>query len=122
VIGCTSSLKAATALLALLLTLGVIALVPDFFARWWLHAAFVVLILLGLHYSKQIPRSVRSALAGFMVAILIVFGSASLEIVVQNVRNLNEFDFITFWVNGRVASQGLDFYDQVHYHEAGDPF
>lgn len=53
----------------------------------------------------------------FMGVVAIAFIVPLISISTQNSQNLNEWDFLTFWLDGQVASRPLDFYDPANYRE-----
>ena len=93
-----------TPLYALLRSALSLALVPTLLALWY----------------RSIREPGGRAAAVFRplaVLTIVVWGAMQLAVIASNLRHTREFDFMAFWVWGRVAAQGRDIYDLANYPE-----
>src|SRR3954467_7960490 len=85
--------------------------------RWWLPACLALLLLCGFHYRAWLRNSWRSIWIGLLLAVLVAFGLQGLKIIYSNILHPPEWDFVVFWLDGRVAAHGLNFYDPHSYQQ-----
>lgn len=71
-------------------------------------------MLLGSHYHRSLPVNRRIFFAGFMAVVVVAFGIREGQIIRSNIAHLPKWDFVLFWLYGRVAAQGLNFYEPEH--------
>ena len=70
--------------------------------------------LIAFHFQAKLTNYWRSVLAGsFLAAILLSSWSLLLKIF-HNIAQPPEWDFLYFWLPGKVAAQGLNFYEPEH--------
>lgn len=91
--------------------------------RWWSFLLLPVLVpallLSGERRSSVDPR-MRAASEGLVAAVILVFGAAAGQIMLLNIGHPPEWDFPFFWLNARVALQGLNFYEPDHVLRLAD--
>ena len=84
-------------------------------------AAAVVLVPIVLFLWQRAGREPGGrGVAGFRLIasfIVVAFGAVQLAVIAANLRHTQEFDFMAFWIWGRVAAQGRDLYDLANYPE-----
>jgi hypothetical protein len=79
-------------------------------------------ILIGYHCYPKLNGRTRAALLGLVMAVIAVSVRRLLGIMHSNVAHPPEWDFLGFWLNGKVAVQGLNFYETAHAHQLAQPF
>jgi hypothetical protein len=71
----------------------------------------------GVHYRQALAARWRAALIGLTLAVILVFGINSTRIMHSNIAHPPEWDFLGFWIGGRLAVQGLNFYEPENYEQ-----
>jgi Glycosyltransferase family 87 len=80
---------------------------------YW-YCLFIPLGLMGLHYRLELTRFWRFALMGMFLAIILLSSRIIGSKIFHNVAQPPEWDFLCFWLPGKVAVQGLNFYEPEH--------
>ncbi len=82
----------------------------------WVFVFMLPLILFNLGSRREVAASVK--ILGVCLAIIIITASGMpiAKSVIKNIINPPEWDFLSFWINGRIAILGQDFYDPRNYH------
>lgn len=106
----------------LILSVALLWLFPGLMQHTWLAALLIAVVLIGAHYQSRWASAVQAAFAGILLAILIVFGISTAQMIRGWIAQPPEWDYFTFWLDGRVASQGLNFYDAANYQRIAQPF
>jgi hypothetical protein len=88
--------------------------------QFWFPIVTLPLVLSGFH-----SWSSRSQIASFLFIVLVTLSITACatylaNTIHSNIIDTNEWDFLTFWLDGRVASRGLNFYDPQHYHQLAE--
>jgi hypothetical protein len=93
-----------------------------FAGRWWSFVVLPLLVpaLLGGAHRRSADASARAASDGLIAAVILVFGAAGVQILLRNIGHPPEWDFPFFWLNARVATQGLNFYEPDHVLRLAD--
>jgi glycosyl transferase family 87 len=110
---------------AALLALPVLALFVLFLAvlggEWWASGLAVAALMIALHAVDAARPATRAfawvAAVGGAVAIIAAFGPNLVMTAVNGVLEPPQWDFQVFWIYGRVATEGLDFYQFERAHE-----
>lgn len=82
--------------------------------RELLFALLTPALLLGAHYHQSLAAKWRVLFAGFTAAVIGACGLRVGQMVLANIAHPLKWDFLLFWLHGRVAAQGLNFYDPGH--------
>jgi hypothetical protein len=90
--------------------------------RWWLLLLPLPVILLGVHYYPALPAYARPVLNGIMIGILVIFSIVSMQEILKNLRVQPVFDFPIFWILGKAAVQGQNFYHREVLLEIARPY
>jgi hypothetical protein len=80
-------------------------------------AIFLVLtpvMLLGFHSYPSLTAKRRILFVGFLAVVIAACGVRDAQIMRANVALPPKWDFVLFWLYGRVAVQGLNFYEPEH--------
>ncbi len=88
----------------------------QFKEKWWLPVILVPIILGLFNYSRNISVQWKRLYTIFLAIVVGVFSGYALNTVRMNVQNPPEWDYTSFWLNGRMAVQGENFYDAENYH------
>jgi hypothetical protein len=91
--------------------------------RFAVTAAFLVtapLVLLGYQYRGHMPLWLRRVYAALLVCLIGVLGRYALKQVVVTVEHPPEWHISAFWLYGRVAVSGQDYYAPAALHREGD--
>jgi hypothetical protein len=105
-----------------------VALIPTFFfinrflLRWWIVALLVPAVLLAYHYAPSRDKGWKVVLAGFLTVIIVLFGFIVVKDIVRAVQNPPEWDYRLFWLEGKVADSGKNFYDPQYAIQLAQPF
>lgn len=83
-------------------------------AKELLSLLLTPVMLVGYHYYRSLAAKWRILFAGFMAVVVGISGIRIGQIIRANVAHPPEWDFLIFWLNGRVADQGLNFYEPEH--------
>jgi hypothetical protein len=91
-------------------------------AAMWVDAGWRVIfvfapavMLIVHHFYGQFSNNVRKIFTGLALVMILGFGVATVGRMFLNIQNPPVWDFVCFWLNGRVASQGLDLYSPAAY-------
>lgn len=88
---------------------------------WWLVAVVVPIVLVSLHLaqsSRRVIRAVAAIVAGAgSGALILAYGAGAMETAMNNIASPPQWDMQIFWVYGRVAAEGGDFYQFERAHE-----
>ena len=108
---------AARSAISLVIFLGASALMWPVANRNWLQVMIVPVLLLGLHIARRQEDSgwVKAVMLGFAAAAAAVHALQLVRIMEANVADTAEFDFLAFWLPGRIAAMGQNFYLPEHY-------
>jgi hypothetical protein len=82
----------------------------------------VPIILLGFHYHQRMSVPQRAVLLGVLLGIILLWSIHLTRIMDTNIAQPPEWDFLGFWLNGKVAAQGLNFYEPGHAQQLAKPF
>jgi hypothetical protein len=77
------------------------------------------LILLGLHYYRRLDRRWQIFFLGTLFVLIFFASKRLIEIIVGNISQPAEWDFLCFWIYAKVAVQGLNFYIPDNLREIG---
>lgn len=102
---------------------GVMFALEWFVGRWWSFLVLPLLVptlLLGGERRRAVDPRMRAACEGLVAAVILVFGAAAAQIMLLNIGHPPEWDFPVFWLNARVALQGLNFYEPDHVLRVAD--
>ena len=87
---------------------------------WWLAAVAVPLALVSLHFAESSRARVRRvaaiAAAAGAAGLIIAYGAVALETATNNIAAPPQWDMQVFWIYGRVAVEGGDFYQFERAH------
>lgn len=83
---------------------------------WWMFIGLVPVLLLCLHYRYKVPAGIWLIAVCSMIALIIACGLPIAKTVIKNIIDPPEWDFLSFWINGRAALLGKDFYDPRNFH------
>lgn len=111
-----------TQLMVALVCFGVVSAIGLSVNRWWISVPLTPLILLGVHYRRVLAPHWQAALMGLMLAVILVFSVNGVRIMRSNIAQPPEWDFLAFWLGGRVAVQEQNFYKPEYYQKAIQPF
>ena len=70
--------------------------------------------LIAFHFQAKLTNYWRSVLAGSFLAIILFSTQNLLLKIFHNIAQPPEWDFLCFWLSGKVAAQGLNFYEPEH--------
>jgi len=84
--------------------------------KWWLPVILVPIILSVLYYSRNMVVQWKRNHAIFLALVVFIYSGYTLTIIRTNIQNPPEWDYTSFWLNGRLAVQGQNFYDPENYH------
>jgi len=79
-------------------------------------------MLLGFHYYQKLSVRQRTALLGLILAVIILSDLNIAQIMKSNIAHPPEWDFLGFWLHGKVAAQGLNFYEPIYAQQLAQPF
>jgi Glycosyltransferase family 87 len=92
-----------------------------------LLVACIPLLLLAFHAQRTLSPMRRALTLGLAAGFLALLTLLAARIVWFSVANPPEWDFLGFWLNGRVAASGLNYYDPalashlaVPYHPSAE--
>src|SRR5690242_13744810 len=88
----------------------------QFKEKWWLPVILLPIILGVLNYSRNMSIQWKRIYALFLAIVVFVFSGYTLNTLRINLVNPPEWDYTSFWLNGRLAVQGQNFYDPENYH------
>lgn len=104
-----------------------IGLLPVGLLLWWQQNTFVVpllcvpVILGGYVYRDRLTINWKTIYVMIMLVIIGVMSLTVFRTMRQNVVTPPEFDFKSFWLNGRLAVQGKNFYNPENYYIEAEP-
>lgn len=90
--------------------------------RWWLLLLPLPGILLGVHFYPVLPIFARPVLKGIMVGTLAVFSILAMQEILKNLAVQPVYDFPIFWILGKAAVQGQNFYHREVLLEIARPY
>lgn len=83
--------------------------------KWWLYLVLIPVVLLGWHYFEEIGPKWRILLMGTYFGIIVRSILRIIHIISDGFINPPQWDFVTIWMDGRIARQGLNFYLPSNY-------
>jgi hypothetical protein len=83
-----------------------LVLTPVLLAGWW--------------YRESLPRILRKGYLALLGVVIVAFGALSLGRAVRNVADPPAWDVKAFWLFGKVAVAGHDFYLPSSFHTVAD--
>lgn len=83
--------------------------------RVLMTAISVPLLLIWFHNRRELSGRWKFLPRLIVLAIIVAFGVGTAVVIVQNLIQPPEWDFLVFWLDGQVGAQGLNFYDPAHY-------
>jgi len=86
---------------------------------WWLALAVVATVLLPFLRPSRSPRAQKLHFL-FLLAACAALGHFYLNEMRQNTRVLRDWDYKAFWLYGKVAAEGQDFYLPRNYLQAAE--
>ncbi len=93
----------------------IVAVLQFFTAQRWLYVLLLPLLLWGAHYHKQLGSFWFIMLEGTYIGVITWNIFKIYRIITFNFFNPPEWDFLAFWLDGRIASQHLNFYLPSNY-------
>ncbi len=88
----------------------------QFKEKWWLPVILVPVILSVLNYVRKISVHWKWIYAIFLAIVICIYSGYTFSMIRSNIQNPPEWDYTSFWLNGRLAVQGQNFYDPENYH------
>jgi glycosyl transferase family 87 len=85
---------------------------------WWVPLLATPALLAGFSLRHR-HRWLRLLWTGYATALVLAFGLLAARIVWRGAQSPPEWDFKVFWLFGRVASEGVNFYEPHHLQRAG---
>ncbi len=85
--------------------------------KWWLPLVLVPALLLGFHLRARLSPAARRAYAALMGGTIVAFGALVALRARSNVRTPPEWDVQAFWLYGKVAAAGRNFYLTSAFHD-----
>jgi len=111
--------------LILLVTLAaawfIIAASASMISAGWARLILLSFLLLSFHYRDRLGKRGRVVLAGTALATIGFYTAAAITVMRANIANPPEWDFQLFWIFGRVAVRGLNFYQPEYLHQLLGP-
>ncbi|MEW6402214.1 MAG: hypothetical protein AB1649_10470 [Chloroflexota bacterium] len=98
----------------------VFGLIPNVIEDEWLPVILMPVLMLNMYYLQRSNASIRAAYFGFCLAVVAIFGFNFIRTMYSSAQTPPVWDFHCFWVYGRVASQGLNFYLPENLHAVGE--
>lgn len=95
----------------------------------WLHdpvfaelfpLALTPVLLAGMWYRNALPRVIRRGYAVLLGVVIVAFGTLCLARASRNVADPPRWDVQAFWLFGKVAVAGGDFYRPESFHAIAD--
>jgi hypothetical protein len=83
----------------------------SYLAPWLFYAAAVVVFLVGANRGASLRGRPRAVLTTIVGASAVWLSIAPLRTVVSNLKAPREWDFVCFWLWGRMGALHLEFYD-----------
>jgi hypothetical protein len=90
--------------------------------RWWLLLLPLPVILLGMHFNPVLPSYARSILTGIIISPLVIFCIIGMQLILKNLAEQPLLDFPIFWILGKAAAQGQNFYHREVLLEIARPY
>jgi hypothetical protein len=119
------AMAAAMALLGLGWLLAVVSQTFEATSLQKLRAMMTVIaipvLLLWSHNRRRLLGRLRMLWIA-VVAFIGAFGLGILVILFRNLQHPPMWDYLCFWLDGQVASRGLNFYEPINYHAVPLPF
>ncbi len=89
---------------------------------FWLSILLLPVVLTCFHYRQKLSSQQVSMLIGIMVGGILLISLSIISVMKANIANPPEWDFLGFWLNGKVAVQGLNFYQPDYARQLAIPF
>jgi hypothetical protein len=83
--------------------------------EWWIQLPLLFLILISYLYKKRLPVRLQNIYAYISMISLCFSITILVYIVIHNINTPPEWDFLAFWLDGRVFAAGLNFYQPGNY-------
>lgn len=77
----------------------------------WLFILPMPVFFWGVHYWERLQNAQRAIFTGAMLAVIVLFGLFSLQIILANRQIKPEWDLKALWLFARLAVRGQNFYD-----------
>src|SRR3972149_3694087 len=77
----------------------------------------VFLLLLALSKFKNLTKHWKSVAVGYVISLTIISSFWIVKQVIWNFKNPHDWDFLCFYLYGKVAASGLNFYIPSYYHD-----
>jgi hypothetical protein len=106
----------------LLLPIGISLARAGILYSWWIYLLLIPVILVGFRKRNSLPLVVHAGLIGLMFSMLLAYGYQWGDRIYQRILNPPVWDFQVFWLNGRVASEGLNFYNAESYYSVAERY
>jgi glycosyl transferase family 87 len=88
---------------------------------WWFAAITVPSALVTLHLSRSLPARLQpyamAATVLIATTVVLIYALGDVRRVFDNIAYPPQWDLQWFWIQGRVAAEGLNFYDPARAHE-----
>ena len=84
--------------------------------HWYLSLAPLIILLVAFHYHNKLGKLWQGAIVGLTIAVIITYALQDIARMQSNVSQIYEWDFMGFWIGGRAAVQGVNFYQAEQYH------
>jgi Glycosyltransferase family 87 len=78
------------------------------------------IILVGWNRHPS-PARFRGPLLAFACSVSLVFGAGVGKLVIHNMRESTQWDFLAFWIPARAAAENRNFYDPQALHAVAPP-
>lgn len=89
--------------------------------KWWLPLVLTPVLLVGFQYRRALPALARRAYVALLAGTIVAFGALIALRARSNVISPPEWDVQAFWLYGRVAATGQNFYLPSVFHEVARP-
>ena len=89
--------------------------------KWWLPLVLTPVVLAGYGVVRERQGWWRRAYVALLLVVIAGFAGLDAFRASVNVRNPPEWDIQAFWISGRVAAEGANFYDPADMHRIAAP-
>jgi hypothetical protein len=96
--------------------------IPELNNNFWLSILLLPVVLTCFHYRQKLSSQQISVLTGIMLGGILLISLSIILVMKANIANPPEWDFLGFWLNGKVAAQGLNFYQPEYARQLVQPF
>lgn len=86
--------------------------------RPWFAAIALPIVFIGICARVETSRTKRLLQIAFLMLCIAACSASILGAMKSNIESPHEWDFLTFWLDGRVAAEGNNFYQSRYYYEA----